>query len=65
MPIVEVKMAKGRTTEQKKALVQAITDDCVSILKVERAWVTVVMEEFDEENWGVGGELLTVVNKKD
>ncbi len=63
MPVVEVKMAKGRTTEQKRALVKAITDNCVSILKVEREWVTVVMEEFDQENWGVGGELLTDINK--
>jgi len=63
MPVVQVKMEKGRTIEQKRALVEAITNNCVSILKVERAWVTVVMEEFDRENWGVGGELLTDINK--
>ncbi len=63
MPVVEVKMEKGRTVEQKRALVEAITDDCVSILKVEREWVTVVMHEFDRNNWGVGGKLLPDVNK--
>jgi 4-oxalocrotonate tautomerase len=64
MPIVEVKMAKGRTIEQKRALVEAITNSVVEILKVERDWVSVVMEEFERENWGVAGELLIDMDKK-
>jgi 4-oxalocrotonate tautomerase len=58
MPIVELKLAKGRTVEQKRAIVEAFTESCVSILKVEREWVSVVLIEFERENWGVGGELL-------
>jgi 4-oxalocrotonate tautomerase len=62
MPVVALKMAKGRTIEQKRAIVQAFTDACVSILKVERAWVSVLLEEYDRENWGVAGELLADMN---
>jgi 4-oxalocrotonate tautomerase len=64
MPIVELKLAKGRTVEQKRAIVEALTESCVSILKVEREWVSVVLIEFERENWGVGGELLCDMKEK-
>ena len=57
MPIVSIKIAKGRTTDQKRHLVKAITDSVVSILDVKPEWVSVLFEEFDRENWATGGEL--------
>ncbi|MCP3932012.1 MAG: 4-oxalocrotonate tautomerase [Bacteroidetes bacterium] len=57
MPIVSIKIAKGRTIDQKRRLVKAITDSIVSILDVEPEWVSVLFEEFDRENWSTGGEL--------
>jgi len=57
MPIVTVKIARGRTTDQKRKLVKAITDSVVSVLDVDPEWVTVLFEEFDRENWSTGGEL--------
>ncbi|WP_321493979.1 4-oxalocrotonate tautomerase family protein [uncultured Desulfobacter sp.] len=57
MPIVSIKIAKGRSTEQKRKLVQAITDSVVSTLDVKPEWVTVLIEEFDRDNWATGGEL--------
>ncbi|WP_320044582.1 2-hydroxymuconate tautomerase [uncultured Desulfobacter sp.] len=57
MPIVSVKIAKGRTIEQKRNLVQAITDSVVSTLDVKKEWITVIIEEFDRENWATEGEL--------
>lgn len=57
MPIVSIKMAKGRTVEQKRALVKAVTDSIVSVLDVKPEWVSVLIEEFDRENWSTGGEL--------
>lgn len=57
MPIISVKIAKGRTIDQKRALAKAITDTVVSILDVKPEWVSVLFEEFDRENWSTGGEL--------
>ncbi|WP_020585519.1 2-hydroxymuconate tautomerase [Desulfobacter curvatus] len=57
MPIVSIKIAKGRTIEQKRNLVQAITDSVVSTLDVKREWVTVLIDELDREDWATGGEL--------
>ena len=57
MPIIVVKMAKGRSIEQKRKLVKATTNVIVDILDVKPEWVTVLIEEFDRENWATGGEL--------
>jgi 4-oxalocrotonate tautomerase len=57
MPIVSIKIAKGRSIEQKRNLVRSITDSVVSTLDVKPEWVTVLIEELDRENWATGGEL--------
>ncbi len=56
MPIITVKMAKGRTIEQKRVLVRALTKVAVETLDAQPEWVTVLIEEVDD--WAVGGELL-------
>lgn len=57
MPIVTIKIAKGRTTDQKRSLVKAVADAIVATLDVKSEWVTVLIEEFDRENWSTAGEL--------
>ena len=57
MPIVSVKIARGRTVDQKRALVDAVTKAVVSTLDVKPEWVTVLIEEFERENWATGGVL--------
>ena len=57
MPIVSIKIAKGRSSEQKRNFVKGITDSIVSALDVEPEWVSVIIEEIDRENWSTGGEL--------
>ena len=57
MPIVSVKIATGRSTEQKRKLVQAITNTVVEVLDVKPEWVTVLVDEIDRENWATGGKL--------
>lgn len=57
MPIITVKLAKGRSTAQKRALAKAVTEAVVSTLEVKPEWVSVLIEEFDRENWATGGEL--------
>jgi len=40
MPIISIKMAKGRTEGKKQELVASLTAEAVRILEVEPAWVT-------------------------
>jgi len=58
MPIITVKMATGRTIEKKRALVTALTKVAVELLDAKEEWVTVLIEEYDRENWAVAGELM-------
>jgi 4-oxalocrotonate tautomerase len=51
MPIVTVDMYAGRTQVEKDRLAEAITDDVVEILKIEKKDVTVVFHESSHGNW--------------
>lgn len=57
MPIISIKLAKGRSVDQKRELAQAVTDAVAEKLDVKREWVTVLFEEYDRQNWATGGEL--------
>lgn len=57
MPIINIKIAIGRTEEQKQELVAAVTRDVVNILEVNPEWVTIVIDEYPRENWSTGGML--------
>ncbi|MDD5223008.1 MAG: 4-oxalocrotonate tautomerase family protein [bacterium] len=57
MPIVTVKMAKGRPVTKKRKLAKAITDIVARELDVKPEWVTVLIEEYDRSNWATGGQL--------
>jgi len=57
MPVVSVKMIKGRSVEQKRKMAKAITDALVSTVDVKPEWVWVLIEELDKENWAFAGEL--------
>ncbi len=57
MPIIRVEMFPGRTRDQKKALVQELTDGFERACGGNKAALHVVITEVDKDDWGVGGEL--------
>lgn len=57
MPIITIKLARGRSIERKRELVKAFTEAAVRVLEVQPDWVTIVIDEYDRENWATGGEL--------
>ena len=57
MPIVSIKIAAGRSVEQKRHLVQSITNAVVDTLDIKPEWVTILIEEIERENWSTGAEL--------
>ena len=56
MPVVTVEMWQGRTVEQKKQLVEGITEAFVKI-GTPKAKVTVILKDNPKHNWGEGGKL--------
>jgi len=57
MPIITIKLVKGRTQDQKQEFARSVTEKAVEILKVDSEWVTILFDEYDRENWASNGEL--------
>ena len=58
MPIIHVEMLKGRTREQKRALVKELTDGFLRSCGGKTEQVQIVIADVDGEDWGSAGELL-------
>lgn len=55
MPIITVELYSGRPQKDKDRLAEAITDDVVNILKVQRNDVIIVFQEATHGNWYASG----------
>jgi 4-oxalocrotonate tautomerase len=55
MPIITVAMYSGRSQRDKDRLAEAITEDTVNILKVEKKDVVIVFQEASHGNWYASG----------
>lgn len=56
MPYVNIKITKkGVTVEQKAELMKGVTDLLVRVLKKNPATTFVVIDEVEEEDWGIAG----------
>ena len=57
MPTYHVEMMEGRTTLQKKKLVEAIARISVEILGGQSDSVDIIITDIKRENWATGGKL--------
>ncbi len=56
MPYVNIKVTReGVTESQKAALIKGVTNLLVEVLQKSPATTTVVIDEVEMENWGIGG----------
>ncbi len=61
MPYVNIKVTKkGVTSDQKAELIKGVTDLLAKVLGKNPATTVVVIDEVDTENWGIGGESVTM-----
>ena len=58
MPLIQVSLAAGRTEEQKRALLQALTAAAHESSGAPVASIRVWIHEFPPENFIAGGELI-------
>lgn len=64
MPYVNIKITKeGATAAQKAQLIEGATQLLVDVLGKNPATTVVVIDEVDTDNWGVGGESISVRRK--
>ena len=55
MPLAQLYIGKGRSYEQKKKLIEKVTDAIVESLGSEKNNVWVVLNEVPRSEWGIGG----------
>ena len=61
MPYVNIKITReGATKEQKEKLIKGTTQLLKDVLGKNPNTTVVVIDEVDIDNWGMGGETITV-----
>jgi len=65
MPYVNIRVTReGVTPEQKARLIRGATDLLKEVLGKDPKTTFVVIDEVDTDNWGVGGEQVTEIRKR-
>lgn len=65
MPYVNIKITReGVTAEQKEKLITGVTNLLADVLGKNPKTTFVIIDEVETDNWGVGGETVTAIRKK-
>lgn len=67
MPFINIKITKEEgkvvSVEQKKALIDGVSNLLVDVLGKNKANIVVIIDEIDPDNYGLGGKTITQVRK--
>ncbi|MBS0317433.1 MAG: 4-oxalocrotonate tautomerase family protein [Proteobacteria bacterium] len=55
MPFAQIFMVEGRTEEQKKAVIEKVTQALVEAVSAPKENVRVWIQDVPKENWGIAG----------
>lgn len=55
MPFAQIFMVEGRTEEQKKAVIEKVTQALVEAVNAPKENVRVWIQDVPKENWGIAG----------
>lgn len=66
MPYVNIKITREGASSTKKAeLIKGVTDLLVRVLGKNPATTVVTIDEVDTDNWGIGGEPVTLLRQRE
>lgn len=66
MPFVNIRVtkeAKPVSAEQKKELINGVSDLLVRVLGKNKASIVVIIDEIEPDNYGLGGKTISEVRK--
>ena len=66
MPFVNIRVtkeAKPVSTEQKKELINGVSDLLVQVLGKNKASIVVIIDEIEPDNYGLGGKTISEVRQ--
>jgi 4-oxalocrotonate tautomerase len=58
MPLVQITLLKGRTTEQKRKIAERITDVIVEEAKTDRDGIVITFVDVERDSYARGGVLM-------
>ena len=65
MPYVNIRITReGATAEQKAELIRWVTRLLQDVLGKNPATTVVTIDEVETDNWGIGGETVTVLRRQ-
>ena len=56
MPFAQIHILEGRTDDQKRALIEKVTDAIVESLNAPRESVRIIVSDVPKTQWGIGGQ---------
>lgn len=56
MPLAHVHIVEGRTEEQRRAVIEKVTDALQEALGAPRESIRVLIQEVPKAHWGIGGK---------
>ncbi len=66
MPFVNIKITRdGASAEKKAQLIKGVTQLLADTLGKNPQTTVVIIEEVDPDNWGIGGESVTVRRQRE
>jgi 4-oxalocrotonate tautomerase len=66
MPFVNIKITKeGATPQKKDEIIKGVTQLLADVLGKNPQRTVVVIDEYDTDNWGFGGESITASRKRE
>jgi 4-oxalocrotonate tautomerase len=57
MPVIQITISSGRSIEQKRELVEVLTNETARIMKTGKEKVRILIYEVSKENWANAGVL--------
>ena len=64
MPVVTIQMWEGRSAEQKRELVRAVTKAMADIVGASPSATTIIIQDVPKVNWGMNGALASDLPSK-
>jgi 4-oxalocrotonate tautomerase len=57
MPVIQITISMGRSVEQKRELVNVLTEETARIMKTDKSKVRILIYEVSREKWSNAGVL--------
>lgn len=64
MPFITVKALEGRTAEQKRELVQRMSELVSEVFVVDKDRIHIFFEDLKKEDYGKNGDLLSFIDQQ-